>query len=183
MITHLILSCFKCVACFPLTILYVISNISAFIIHRIIKYRVSVVRGNLQKSFPDKTKRELRTIESKYYIHLCDIIIETIKLLNISDKFLRKHIRVQNPELPKFIIEESDTVILLLGHYANWEWVPFLTKYFDGDIKMGTLYKPLHSKVMDRIIKTIRNRHGIELIENKNAFRNILEKKDKIKNL
>ena len=165
------------IAYLPLNILYRISDVLTFFIHKIIKYRVPIVRLNLRNSFPEKSIKELKEIENKFYRHLSDVIIESIKLLKITDKSLAQRVKVINPELPQDVLNTSSSVILFLGHYANWEWVPFLSNYFDNEIEMATLYKPLHSKLMNEIIKKIRSRHGIELIESKNAYRRLLEKK------
>lgn len=163
----------------PLNMLYIISDVLAFFTHKIIKYRIAVVRENLSNSFPEKTIKELKEIENKFYRHLCDVIVETIKLLKISDNALAQRIKVVNPELPKSIFKESNIIILFLGHYANWEWIPFLSSCFDKEIEMGSLYKTLHSKLMDGIMKKIRSRHRIELIESKSAYRILFEKKQK----
>lgn len=174
---ELLLGLLRGIANLPLSVLYRISDCLSFFTHRILKYRVTIVRENLRNSFPEKDIRELKKIEKKFYRHLCDVIVESIKLLKISDKTLSKRVKVINPEVVQTALDSSNIVILFLGHYANWEWVPFLTHYFDKDIEMGSLYQPLHSKLMNEIMKKIRSRHGIELIESRNAYRRMVEKK------
>ncbi|MBQ2359774.1 MAG: acetyltransferase, partial [Prevotella sp.] len=49
----------------PLRIHYVLSDGIYLIVYRLIGYRVKVVRNNLEKSFPEKTEKELREIERK----------------------------------------------------------------------------------------------------------------------
>jgi KDO2-lipid IV(A) lauroyltransferase len=37
-------------------------------------YRRKIVRTNLQNSFPEKTEKEIRQIEKKFYRHLGDLL-------------------------------------------------------------------------------------------------------------
>lgn len=174
---NLILGLLKCVAFLPLCFLYIISDILSFIAHKIIRYRIKIVRQNLKNSFPEKEKKELRKIERLFYQHLCDVLVETIKLLRISDRTLEKHITLENIQLLKSIADESVPIIIFLGHYGNWEWIPFFVKSFDNKISKATLYQPLHSDLMNKVIKFIRERHGLELIPSNKAFRYIIEKR------
>lgn len=167
----------KCFAILPFRILYGISDFLSFVAYRIVRYRVGVVRKNLRNSFPDKTEKELRKIERQFYRHLGDVIVETIKLLHISDRQLLKRVVVTNPELAEKIISETPAIILYLGHYANWEWVPVTRMWLNSDITMGSLYKPLLSKPMDRLTHIMRERLGITLIKSREAYRRLLEMK------
>lgn len=51
-----------------------------------IGYRKKVVFENLRKSFPEKSESEIEKVANDFYHHLCDLIFETIKLLNISKR-------------------------------------------------------------------------------------------------
>ena len=168
----------KTLALLPLWVLYGISGALSFIGHRIVRYRVKVVRKNLRNSFPEKGEKELRRIERQFYNHLGNVIFETIKLLHISDRQLEKRVVVTNPEFVNKYLQENPYIILFLGHYANWEWVPASTLYLDKGITMGSLYKPLLSKVMDRLTGIMRKRLGITLIKSREAYRTLLRMKN-----
>ena len=45
------------------------------LVYRVARYRVKVVRDNLIKCFPEKTPRELRTIERKFYFFFAELIV------------------------------------------------------------------------------------------------------------
>src|SRR5665647_2938913 len=68
----------------PLPILYLFSDIAYLIIYYIIGYRKMVVRINLEKSFPDKTKNERRKIERRFFRYFCEVFVETIYEMHIS---------------------------------------------------------------------------------------------------
>ena len=170
----LLLGLLRCIAFLPLRLLYLISDFISFMLHKVIKYRVSVVRKNLQSSFPDKDTKELRSIEREFYRNLCDVFIEAIKLLHISDSELSKRIKTENIELLKQECDKSGSVILFLGHFGNWEWVPDITLHEDNSLLLGELYKPLRNKVMDRLMNRIRSRFGSVQIVHRTAYRKLL---------
>src|SRR3989344_2786043 len=80
------------VSIMPFWILYGISDILFVLVYYIFGYRKKVVMMNLQNSFPEKSVKELKLIERKFYRHLCDTIVETMKLLTISKNALRKRV-------------------------------------------------------------------------------------------
>ena len=68
----------------PMSVLYVLSDILYVLIYWVIRYRIKVVRRNLEASFPEKSEIELRRLERAFYHHFADYIVETIKLAHIS---------------------------------------------------------------------------------------------------
>ena len=121
-----------------------------------------MVRNNLSTAFPEKDEKERRTIEKKFYHFFCDYIIETIKLLSIRRKTLLKHMEYRNMEEMERCFDEGQSVCALLGHYCNWE---FLTTVNVGwkrypEAKVGLVYHPLSSKVVDRLIIATRQHTG-----------------------
>lgn len=146
----------------PLRVLYCISDVLYLLLYKLIGYRRRVVRNNLSTSFPEKDEKERRTIEKKFYHFFCDYIIETIKLLSIRCKTLLKHMEYRNMEEMERCFDEGQSVCALLGHYCNWE---FLTTVNVGwkrypEAKVGLVYHPLSSKVVDRLIIATRQHTG-----------------------
>ncbi|MDE6010158.1 MAG: hypothetical protein K2F87_01745, partial [Muribaculaceae bacterium] len=68
----------------PLRVMYGVSDIGAFVLYRLLHYRIKVVRSNLRLAFPEKSPEELRHIEKEFYRHLCDVFVEAAKLAHIS---------------------------------------------------------------------------------------------------
>lgn len=164
-------------ALLPLRLLYGLSDILAFLARRVMRYRLKVVRKNLRNSFPEKSPRELRKIEKAFYRDLTDSIVETIKLLHISDEELKRRVEVSNPDEMERIAAENPFIILYLGHYGNWEWVPATTLSLKSPKIMGSLYKPLRDKLIAPLMMKMRDRLGIRLIPSRQAYRRLLEMK------
>lgn len=148
-------------ALLPLRLLYILSDILYLLVYKLVGYRLKVVRRNLKASFPEKDEGELRKIEKEFYHHFCDYLVETIKLLHISDKEMQERMVFENVELAKELAKTNGSVLTFLGHYCNWEWVPSLNIHFrDGDILLGQIYKPLKNKAVDKLFLEIRSRFG-----------------------
>lgn len=163
------------VALLPLRVLYVFGAVLSFIMHRVVRYRVKVVRKNLKLCFPDKSAQELRHIEKKFYSYFGDIIVETVKLLHISDSQIKKRVEIRNSEVVEEISDSERPIILFLAHYCNWEWVPAITMKLSRPKTMGALYKPLRNKTMDRVMLKLRSRFPLRCISVRNAYRTLLE--------
>lgn len=161
----------KTVSLLPFGVLYVISDFLAFIVHRIMRYRVGVVRSNLSSSFPDKTSGELRRIERDFYHWLCDYCVETLKLASMSPSAIRRHMRFEGMEEVAAELSSGKSVSLFLGHYCNWEWVSSLPLYFPSAAKCAQIYHPLNNKVSDAIFLRLRSRFGAVSVAMKDTMR------------
>ena len=70
----------------PFGILYVLSDIIYIMVFHVARYRRKVVEKNLAVSFPDMDEDVLRKVEKQFYRNFADYIVETIKLMHISDR-------------------------------------------------------------------------------------------------
>jgi Kdo2-lipid IVA lauroyltransferase/acyltransferase len=156
----------------PLRVLYIFSDILYLLLYYFPSYRRKVVATNLKNAFPEKTEKELKSIEKKFYRHLADLFIETFKLSHLSKSELIKRFTVSNIGIIDKLIDEKRDTIAVLGHYNNWEWLsvlPLYTKY-----KTVSIYKPLQNKFFDAFINNTRSRYGMVLTPMSNIIREII---------
>lgn len=172
---RLIIALLYPMALMPLGLLYCFAWLLGVFMHRVVRYRLKVVRKNLRNSFPEKSKKDLRRIERRFYRYFGDIIVETVKLLHISDRQIKKRVTLHNEELVARYADEERPIILFLAHYCNWEWVPTIAMKVDMPRTMGALYKPLRNKAMDRVMLRLRARFPLRCIPVKSAYRDMVE--------
>lgn len=151
---------FWLLASLPFWVLYLISDFLFLILYYLIGYRRKIVRQNLINSFPAKTAAEIKTIEKKFYHYLCDYFVEEIKTMRLSEEQIRK--RMQYLQQDKFLecMDEYGGVILLIPHYANFEWVMGVGTIMNKEHIPVQVYKPLRNKYFDRLFNYIRSRFG-----------------------
>ena len=166
----------KAVAILPLRLLYILADFAYIVLYYLIGYRKKVVRKNLSEAFPEKTSGEIKKIEKEYYRFLCDTIVETVKLLHISDSEMKKRVEVTNPEVVEQCIGKGENVVLLLSHYGNWEWVQEISPYFSDNTFKATIYHPLKSKLWDEIYLKIRGRWKSHMLPLWTAAKTLLNK-------
>ncbi len=170
-------------AVLPLRLLYVLSDILYLFVYKLVGYRLKVVRRNLKMSFPGKTEKERRGIEREFYHHFCDYFVETLKLLHISDKEMQRRMKFENMELVHEAMKNSNSALMYLGHYCNWEWVTSMNLNFreKGNITLGEIYKPLKNKAIDDIFLKIRSRFGPLAIPKSDTLRIIVKLRKEMK--
>tara|TARA_B110000037_G_scaffold223158_1_gene303079 strand:+ start:3652 stop:4518 length:867 start_codon:yes stop_codon:yes gene_type:complete len=151
------------VSLLPFVILYLLSDVLAFVLEYIVKYRRTVIWNNLKNSFPEKTEKELKIILHKFYTHFSDIVLEGLKGFSLSEKEVRKRITFEGMEdFDKFYKEDRD-VLVVTGHYGNWEMPGTTISLFIKHLPIA-LYKPLTNKFFDEKAKISRAAFGVALI-------------------
>ncbi len=101
-IYYLTLPLLYLVSYLPFKLLYLLSDLVYLLIYRVFAYRKKVVTENLEKSFPEKSALEIEKIRAGFYRYLCDLIIETIKTLSISDTELNKHFKWEDKAVVEY---------------------------------------------------------------------------------
>jgi len=155
----------------PFRLFYWFSNVVYVLVYYIIGYRKKVVRENLNLVFPKKSSSELLQIEKKFYSHMCDMFLEMIKTISISENEMKKRFTFTNVDDLLKIQDKNKSVLLMSAHYASWEWMTILEKYvnFEG---FG-VYKRIRNKYFDRLIHRIRAKYNTTLFSSKEAVRAI----------
>ncbi|WKW46762.1 lipid A biosynthesis acyltransferase [Myroides sp. JBRI-B21084] len=151
-----------CISIMPFAVLYMLANVVYVLVYYVVRYRVKTVRANLALAFPHLTAIERKNIEKKFYHHLCDLFLEMIKTITVSQKQLDKRFVFKNVELLKEFEQKQKSIILMLPHYGNWEWVIGLGKHID--FKGFGIYKKLANKYFDKLFRDIRSRFNAELV-------------------
>ena len=156
------------VSILPFSILYKLSDFVYFLVYYIIKYRKKSVRGQLQLTLPNYSKEELLKIEKKFYAHLCDLFLEMIKTMSISEKEIAKRFRFTNLELIKDLELQKKSIAIMCAHYASYEWVISLNKFID--FKGYAIYKKINNFYFDDLVRKIRLRFKANLITTKETI-------------
>ncbi|MBS7231193.1 lysophospholipid acyltransferase family protein [Flavobacterium psychroterrae] len=152
----------------PFRLFYWLSDFVCFIIYRIVGYRKKVVRENLALTLPNLSKSELKIIEKKFYHHMCDMFLETIKTMSISPKEMEKRFHVTNIDLVNDYAKKGKSVILVASHYASYEWL--LTINPKIDFKGIAVYKRVANPYFDKLVRKIRSKYDTELVETRKAI-------------
>jgi len=144
----------------PFRLLYILSDALQFLFYRLIKYRYDVIKTNLENSFPDKSASEIQKLIKGAYKNLCDILLEGVKGLTMSEAECRKRYKFLNPEVADELFDQGKSIFILATHYGNWEWGP---QGISLQIKHHTL----------GIVAPIKNKYINNYIQNSRSFEKV----------
>jgi KDO2-lipid IV(A) lauroyltransferase len=157
--------------------LYRFSDILRFFIFDIFHYRQKVILTNLKNSFPELKEDTIQEIAKKYYQNFTDIILETIKLRNISKQDLLSRFESESDILDHYYAEKKNLVVVA-GHLGNWEMLNLF-----GSLRfryqMVVVYHQLANQTFDNWFKDVRTQFGTEMVPMKEAFARAVAPRDK----
>lgn len=169
----------RAVSFLPLGVLYVIADVIYFLAYYVLRYRRHVVIKQLTDAYPDKSPGEIKKIARRFYHNFADYIVETIKLLHISDKEMRRRFTFSNIDVIEDLLERHIPVMVLFSHCFNWEWAPSVTMWFNTDAgkatQFGQVYRPLKNKWMDSLMLSIRSRFNSRNYPMQGVLRELLK--------
>ena len=155
----------------PFPIFYLFSDFICFLTYNIIGYRKKVVRANIKLALPHLSDKERLIIEKKFYSHMCDMFLEMIKTMSISQKEMEKRFVFTNMEVYYDLEKKNKSIALMCAHYASYEWVISMNYY--TNFKGIGIYKRLANPYFDKLVKRIRSKFKAELITNKETIATI----------
>lgn len=176
----------------PLKVHYFFSDIAAFFLSKVLRYRSDVVDINLARSFPDLKYWEIKKIKKDFYRYMTDVMIETIWSFTSRGDKVASMLNVKNPQVLDKVVAEYGKAIVVMGHKGNWEMIGALSgkkadRYPGHYSEAGFViaYKGLSSKVMDRLMHRIRS-EGYrkfdmpgEIVESSDLFRYMVRNRDR----
>ena len=151
----------------PLPVLYLFTDIFYLLLISIVPYRKKVIQGNLRRSFPEKSAKEIKKIQRKFYRHFTDILAEGVKNLTISERSLKIRLNIENPEIMDDLYANNKSVLLVSGHYNNWEWFISAQSLLIPHRAFG-IGMPMTSKFWDKKVNARRQRYGMNVVHAKN---------------
>ena len=157
----------------PFRVLYLFSDVAYFITYYIIGYRKKTVRENLALALPNLSEKERLIIEKKSFRNMCDIFLEMIKTMSISDKEINKRYIFENFEVYQELEKKQKSIALFCAHYASYEWAVSINHKitFQG----YAIYKKINNAYFDKLVRDIRSKFKATLITTKETIPTIIK--------
>ena len=166
---YTLLALMRCVAILPDFILCTIFKPLLYVLtYHVARYRVKVVRDNLEQCFPQKTPKELRSIERKFYWFFAELLLNILNLTIITPRKLARCIKVKSG-CENFATDQRP-IIVMLAHYGCWELLAGFTMPQYG-FHTICVYHELENPVADKIMRFIRERLGGIPVERREVLR------------
>lgn len=159
----------------PYKLQFLVADVVRFILHNVVRYRVSVVRENLANAFPEKSEQERRIIEKMFYNHLSDVFLETLSMASVSRKQIA--LRMEYSNIDQVEKEtEGRSWIGALAHYGSWEYTINFAMRTKHDAVLA-VYRPLADKGVDKYYTKTRSRFGVTPVPMNEITRELIRRR------
>ncbi len=162
------------VSLLPMPILYGISWVMYAFAYRVVGYRRTVVIQNISRAFTEKNYAEVRDVVRLFYAGFTASFAEMVKSISIAPRRLDEKLTFIGLERLSGFVAEGRSVIVCMGHFGNWEMLNYMPAKLDFDV--FAVYKSLKSAVANQLMKKVRSRFGMRLIEDRHIARRLLTK-------
>lgn len=149
----------------PHNLFYGFSNFVYWIVYYVIGYRKKTVRENIALALPHLSFEERLKIEKNSIQHLCDMFLEMIKTMGISEDEMDQRFQYKNIDVYLDLEKKGKSIAIVCAHYASYEWVISMNKKCTHE---GiAIYKKIANKHFDDLVKKIRSKFKARLITTK----------------
>lgn len=132
---------------------------------------------NLSNSFPEKSINEINRLKNDFYNQFFQVWSETLKSRCFDQSNWNGHVKIEGMEVLNQHLSNNESVILLSGHTANWEWSgSAISQSLMG--QMTVFFKPVKKESFGQEIHAIREKHGINAVAKDNALRYLIKTRE-----
>ncbi len=143
----------------PLPVLYGVAGTVRFIAFHVLRWRRDVALGNIALAFPGETRAAQEAMLARSYDNLGDVLAETVWAYGASAEAIGTRVSIEGGEAVQALIREGRSLLLLAGHFCNWEWL-LLSAGAKLGIPVDAVYKPPRQRVFDEFLRDGRSRFG-----------------------
>lgn len=149
----------------PFSLLYILSDMLAFVARDIVRYRRRLVRANLRNCFPELGESGRGRIERRFYNHLTDYFFETVKFRAMSPASLRRHMTFENTALIDSTLASGRDIVIYTSHFGNWEWITSMGLWCSesGRAVFSHVYRPLRQPWFNQWFLSLRSRYNVSI--------------------
>jgi KDO2-lipid IV(A) lauroyltransferase len=159
---YIVYGFFYLVSLLPWFVLHGIADFLTVLVFYVFGYRKEVVLKNLAVAFPEKTQKERNKIAFEFYRLFIDTLVETIKIVSLSEKQLAKRF-TGDVSIINEVLAEGRSLQIHAMHNFNWEIVNLNISRLLNFPFLG-VYMPISNPIFERIITTMRKRYGTILL-------------------
>ncbi|CDZ78047.1 Lipid A biosynthesis lauroyl acyltransferase [Legionella massiliensis] len=148
------------------------------IFYRFLPYRHAVIRANIDQVFDKQLNdAEKEHLIKAFYSHLATSIKETLFLRFLSEKKLRNRVEVRGAEHMLATVKEGRGVLVLTGHFGNWEFAPLggILSFEEFKGQFHFIRRTLGNKTIEKFLFRRYYQAGLNVIPKKNSLHQVCD--------
>ncbi len=123
---------------------------------------------NLRASFPGQSEERIWQTGRRSFEQIVMLTIDVLFTPRLVKKYnWREYSRYKNAEHAKWLMQERKGLLMVTGHYSNFEITGYLMGLFGFDLY--SIARPLDNKYLNRFLYGVRERRGQKIIDKKGA--------------
>ena len=123
---------------------------------------------NLRASFPEKDEHWLRKTGEQSFEQIVMLAVDVLFTPRLVKKNnWREYSRFKNAEHAKWMMKEGKGLLMITGHYGNFEIIGYLMGLFGFNIY--SIARPLDNKFINNYLYGVRKRAGQKILDKKGA--------------
>jgi len=140
----------------------------------LIKYR-GLALHNIDIAFgSEKSTSEKRRLVRSHFRRLGANLLSGLKLAAMPLERARASVRVENPEAAHRELRAGRPIVIILSHIGNWELYAQMFPAVLGYIRNSTIYQPLKNRYIDKHVRALRGRAGVETFDRNEGFQKVI---------
>src|SRR5438477_3006796 len=167
---------FALIGLLPLRAAFALGNAFGFCAWLVLgKYRRLAFR-NIDIAFgAEESPREMRRLVRRHFTRLGANLLCGLKLASMPLEKVRQRVTVENADMPERELRSGRPVIFVLSHIGNWELHAQIFPPMIGFVRNSTIYQPLKNRYIDKHVRSLRGRAGVELFDRNEGFQKAIE--------
>ncbi|MBN1391734.1 MAG: lysophospholipid acyltransferase family protein [Sedimentisphaerales bacterium] len=123
---------------------------------------------NLRASFPKKDEKWIWDTGRRSFEHIAMLAVDVLFTPRLVKKYnWRNYSRYKNVERTKWLMKEGRGLLMVTGHYGNFEIMGYLLGLFGFNVY--SIARPLDNKFINNYLYGVRRRMGQKIIDKKGA--------------
>jgi KDO2-lipid IV(A) lauroyltransferase len=147
------------------------------VLYHLLPFRRGLVLENLRRVFGEVApEEEVRRLAQACYAHFARFLIELVRLPLMSEEKRKAWIRVENMEAPIRAHQKGKGLLLLTGHFGNWEvsTVAGLRQFPQYKNLFHFVRRPLKPRWFDELVTRRFRRAGFGTLAKRGSMDSIL---------
>ena len=123
----------------------------------------------------EKSPREMRRLVRRHFQRLGANLLSGLKLAAMPLEKARANVRIENADAAHRELRSGRPIVIILSHIGNWELQAQMFPAVLGYIRNSTIFQPLKNRYIDKHVRNLRGRAGVELFDRNEGFHKAIE--------
>jgi len=163
-------------ALLPLPLLFGIGQLGGTISWLVLtKYRKLALR-NVRVAFGGElSDTQMRRIVRRHFQYLGANLLCSVKFTRMPMEKILQRVRLEHFEHIENCFQQKRPLVLFLSHIGSWEFCARLFPHFLRGHRTSTVYQRIRNPHIDRHVREVRSRFGLEVFERSEGFGKAIE--------